>query len=153
MVAATSNKIHPVVESLSEGPILLYDGECGVCAASVQWILKHERSMQLRFASLQSPAGRALREAGGVGQEIDSLIWVEAPDRAGGAIRVRIWSDAVLSVLNYVGGVWKILLVMRWVPAILRHAAYRLFAKHRLMFVPVACLLPPPGVRRRFLEG
>jgi len=34
--------------------IILYDGECGLCNRSVQFILKHERNQNLLFSSLQS---------------------------------------------------------------------------------------------------
>jgi predicted DCC family thiol-disulfide oxidoreductase YuxK len=34
--------------------IILYDGECGLCNRSVQFILKHERNQNLQFTSLQS---------------------------------------------------------------------------------------------------
>ena len=135
---------------LSQGPVLLYDGECGVCSASIQWILRHERQSDLRFAPLTSELGRMLRESSRVSQTIDSLLWVEQHD---GHVRTLIWSDALLAVLNYVAGPWKILTVMRVIPAPLRHAAYRLFARHRRKFAPVSCLLPPPEVRQRFISA
>ena len=34
--------------------VVLYDGECGLCSRSVQFILKYERNQKLKFASLQS---------------------------------------------------------------------------------------------------
>lgn len=135
---------------LSGGPILLYDGECGVCSASIQWILKHERRHDLRFAALESELGRQLKIQSGVHQEIDSLLWIEQHD---GHVRALIWSDALLAVLNYVAGPWKFLTIMRVIPASLRHRAYRLFARNRLAFAPVSCLLPPPDVRQRFLSA
>ena len=154
---------HPDLDGLlAEGPILLYDGECGVCAASVQWIMSHERTSDLRFAAQQSDLGARLRRAGGLTDDVDSLIWVE---RSGAAkppagvqtshhprtVEVAIWSDAVLRVLSYVGGPWKILLLLRWLPRFIRHGAYRLFARHRTRFAPVSCLLPLPEQRARFL--
>lgn len=148
--AHPSESAHTVGSIVSEGPILLYDGECGVCSAAVQWILKHERRHDLRFAALSSELGRQLRAQSGTPHEIDSLLWIEQHD---GHVRALIWSDALFAVLKYVAGPWKFLTVMRVIPAPLRHGAYRLFARHRLAFAPVSCLLPPPEVRQRFLSA
>lgn len=136
------------VSELSQGPILLYDGECGVCSASVQWILAHERSHHLRFAPLQSELGERLRRASAITDDVDSLIWMEEDH---GQITGRIWSDAVVAVLGYVGGPWKPLSWIKVLPQALRHGAYRLFAKHRMRFAPQACLLPSAEQKVRFL--
>lgn len=139
----------PSAQLLEAGPILLYDGECGVCAGSVQWILGHEKSQTLRFAALQSSTGLELRKAAGIGQTVDSLIWVESEN---GTPIAQIYSSAVVKVLKYVGGAWSWLSLMRFVPPILRDAGYRLFARHRLKFAPTQCLVPQAGTRERFLQ-
>ena len=38
---------------MTHGPVLLYDGDCGFCAESVQLVLRHERRRRVRFAPLQ----------------------------------------------------------------------------------------------------
>jgi predicted DCC family thiol-disulfide oxidoreductase YuxK len=134
---------------LTRGPILLYDGSCGVCARSVQWILSHERSHALRFAPLQSPAGQALRAATHVADDVDSVIWVEA--KKDGSIQARVWSDAVISVVSYVGGPWRALAVLGLIPRLVRDPAYRLFAHYRLQLIAQSCLVPSLDQRRRFL--
>ncbi|HXS16322.1 MAG TPA: DCC1-like thiol-disulfide oxidoreductase family protein, partial [Polyangiaceae bacterium] len=134
---------------LSLGPILLYDGSCGVCARSVQWILVHERTHSLRFAALESPVGQALRDATGISRDVDSLIWVEA--RSDQSVHGRVWSEAILSVLRYVGGPWRALSHLRIVPRPLRDVAYRLFAHYRLRLVARSCLVPSAEQHSRFL--
>ena len=37
---------------MADGPVLLYDGLCGFCDGTVQFILKHDRRGTLRFATL-----------------------------------------------------------------------------------------------------
>lgn len=134
---------------LNLGPVLLYDGSCGVCARSVQWILVHERTHSLRFAALQSPVGQSLRAATGISSDVDSLIWVEASQDQ--SVQGRVWSDAILSVLRYVGGPWTALSHLRLVPRPLRDLAYRLFAHYRLRLVARSCLVPSAEQRSRFL--
>ena len=43
-------------------PILLFDGHCNLCNAWVQYVVKRDSSSTIRFASLQSVAGRRLLE-------------------------------------------------------------------------------------------
>lgn len=133
---------------LKDGPVLLYDGECGVCSYSVQWILSHERTHSLRFAPLQSPVGQALTSQAQVPADVDSVLWVEASENG---VVARFWSGAVLSTLRYVGGPWRILTLLAIVPRPIRDRLYKLFARHRLKVAPRACLIPPPETRSRFL--
>src|SRR6187551_3430294 len=96
----------PASALLREGPILLYDGSCGVCSQAVQWVLAHERSHSLRFAALESAVGRELRELAGVAVEVDSMLWTELRD---GHVHADLRSTALLRVLGYVGGPWRLL--------------------------------------------
>jgi hypothetical protein len=62
----------------AEGPIVLYDGVCGLCDRSVQLILRNDRRGRFRFAALQSNAGRALLERFGLSPEaLDSVVLVQ----------------------------------------------------------------------------
>ena len=136
--------------TLGAGPVLLYDGSCGVCNRSVQWILSHESEHSLRFAALESPLGTALRELGRIDANVDSVLWVE---RAGEGVRVSIRSSAAIHVGRYVGGAWKWLAGLAWlVPKPLRDLAYRGFASIRHHVAPNACFLPSPEERLRFLD-
>ena len=38
--------------------VVLFDGVCNLCNASVQWLLEHDREGRYRLASLQSAAAR-----------------------------------------------------------------------------------------------
>lgn len=139
-----------VTHELRQGPILLYDGECGVCSAAVQFILRHERRHTLRFAALHSELGLRLRQAAGVSAGLDSLLWVEARDQQ---VMAHQWSDAVLAVVSYLGGAWGAFSLLQVVPRALRDAAYRLFARNRTRWANPHCLLPAPEQRARFLDG
>jgi predicted DCC family thiol-disulfide oxidoreductase YuxK len=136
--------------TLSQGPVLLFDGECGVCAASVQWVLAHERTADLRFAALQSPVGRTFLVASGLNPEIDSLIWIEA---SGSSARIHYYADAVRAVLRYVDGPWTVLhTLLGLVPRKVRDFGYRWFARHRQSVAARQCLIPTPAQKARFFE-
>lgn len=129
--------------------MLLYDGECGVCNGTVQWVLRYERpDTNLRFAALQSPLGAALREAAGIEADVDSLLWIE---NVGGRVRADVRSTAALRVASLTRGAWRWLSLFRIVPRSLRDFVYDAFAKIRHRVVSPSCLVPLPEQRRRFL--
>lgn len=134
---------------IPDGAILLYDGTCGFCTRSVQFVLRHEHGRRtLRFAPLQSPCGDAVRLASPDIAGIDSIIlWLPS-----GVTLAR--SDAALRVGAYLGRGSRIAAaVMRAVPRPVRDAAYDLVARYRRRLVPLddTCLLPTPEERRRFI--
>ena len=58
-------------------PILLFDGHCNLCNAWVQFIVKRDASSTIRFASLQSGAGRRMLEEHKIDANyIDSLVFL-----------------------------------------------------------------------------
>lgn len=133
-------------------PLLLYDGTCGFCAASVRFLLRHDRAGRLRFAPLQGRTAAVLRAAHPELEQADSVVWVEPADAGPGRAFTR--SDAVLHAARYLGGRWHLARVGRLLPRALRDAAYDLVARHRhrLTAGGPACLVPPPDLRARFLD-
>ena len=136
----------------NHAPVLLYDGACGVCAWSVQFVLQREpphRRSALRLAPLQGAYGTELRSRYPVLQGIDSVVWFDPADRSS-PIRVR--SDAALRTLRHLGGVWALAAALgRCVPRPVRDAVYNTVAARRMTLAAPRCLLPSPEERQRFL--
>ena len=116
------------------GPLLLFDGDCAFCHASVRFILAHERRHDLRFAPLGGPTADDVGQKHQVRLPLDTMVWV-APE--GLCFR----SAAALAVADYLGGPWRLLVMLRVIPAPLRDPFYRLVARHRHR---VDCALTPP---------
>jgi predicted DCC family thiol-disulfide oxidoreductase YuxK len=135
------------------GPVLLYDGTCGFCAASVQLVLRHDRHGTLRFAPLEGTLGAEVRRRHAELEGVDSMVWVE-PGPAGAPARVLTRADAALRIARYLGGWWRLAGAARVLPRSLRDAMYDLVARHRHRLVRggPACLVPAPEVRARFLD-
>lgn len=129
----------------SSGPILLYDGSCGFCARSVQFVLRHERRPVLRFAPIESAAGRAARASLGDYKAPDSMILLDGSD-------ALVRSDAALRVASIMGGPWRIAALARALPRRLRDSVYDLVARHRhrLPGAP-SCMVPPKSGAGRFM--
>ena len=101
-------------ESAPDGPLLLYDGSCGFCGDTVQFVLRHDvRAKTLNFASLQGPTGAAIRGRHPQLASADSVVWLEGMNDAAPLVR----SAAALRVMRYLGGAWGALAtVARLVP-------------------------------------
>jgi predicted DCC family thiol-disulfide oxidoreductase YuxK len=136
----------------ADAPVLLYDGTCGFCNASVQFIIARDRRRTMRFAPLQSDIGQQVIERHPELKGVDSVVYVDAiGDGAREAVSVR--STAALAVCRYLGAPWSWAGIARIVPARLRDLGYDLFARHRYRFFGrhEACMLPPRDVRDRFI--
>lgn len=138
--------------------LLLYDGSCGFCAASVQWVLAHDRVGTLRFAPLQGETARPILGRHPELAEVDSVVWVEGSPEALEALKtlelVRVRSDAAIAVGLYLGGGWAFIArLATLVPRQLRDWAYDQIARHRhkLTRNGPECLVPTAEERERFL--
>ncbi|NYZ62357.1 thiol-disulfide oxidoreductase DCC family protein [Luteimonas deserti] len=128
-------------------PIIVFDGVCALCSGWVRFLLRRDRHGVFRFAAMQDRVGRDLLAAHGIDPtDPVSFLLVEG-DAA--------WcdSDGVIEVLRRLGGSWRAAVALRVVPGALRDAAYRLLARNRYRMFGRrdACMLPPEGMRARFL--
>jgi predicted DCC family thiol-disulfide oxidoreductase YuxK len=133
----------------SDHPILLYDGSCGFCARSVQFLLRHEGSRHdLRFAPLAGVTGRRVRDEHPELEGADSMVWYEPPRPP------LVRSAAVIRAARYLGGGWSLLGgAGSLVPRPIRDWVYRQIARHRHRIPGPACVIPTAEERPRFLDG
>ena len=142
------NVAKPADESVAAAmpPILVYDGSCGFCSRSVQFILRHERRHDLLFVTRDSPLGKDLRRHFHL-EGVESMLWIAGEEAS-------IESNAVLGAARYLGGTWSALAALgSLLPSFLRNWAYRLIARHRrkLPSAATSCLVPTSEQRERFL--
>jgi len=112
-------------------PVLLYDGDCGLCNWAVRRLLATDKTGRLRYAPLQgSPAQAYLRSQGLPTEDFDSLVFVPDWDNpVRGASRLR--TDGALAAAAVVGGPWRLVTWLRVLPAWLRDPFYQLVARTR----------------------
>jgi predicted DCC family thiol-disulfide oxidoreductase YuxK len=149
MTAGPADRTAP----LSAGPVLLFDGDCPLCHASVRFVLRHERRPDLRFAPLGGPAARRLLADRPDLAAVDSLMWVEHIGSGGGK-RVLVRSAAALRTARSLGLPWSLLSILWIVPRPLRDAVYDAVARRRRRLVRAdRCPPLPPAARERFLAS
>lgn len=128
--------------------VVVFDGLCKLCAASVIFILEREAGQALRFTPLQSPAGRRLmRELGFDAADAKTFVLI-----ADGKAYVK--SDAAIRAARYLRGSWKLLGLIRWIPRPIRDWVYDLVARNRYRWFGRldACMAPTPRIKARFIE-
>jgi predicted DCC family thiol-disulfide oxidoreductase YuxK len=127
-------------------PMLVYDGSCGFCSRSIQFMLRHEQRHDLLFVTRDSEMGQRLRRAWGL-ESVQSMLWIE-----GGQAFAK--SAAVIKAAAYLGGWWSRLAVLgSFCPSFILNGVYRYIAKNRrrLSSDAAVCLAPNPDQRNRFL--
>lgn len=129
-------------------PILIFDGVCSFCSATVQFILKHDVRGRIRFAPLQSPLGRRLMKRHGLDpDDAQSLLFVKGDE-------AYVRSDAAFEIARDLGWQWRWIRVFRFVPRFIRNRVYDLVARNRYRWFGKleTCFIPTPEVRARFLD-
>lgn len=131
---------------------MLYDGLCGFCDGTVQFILKHDRRGTLKFATLQGDFARAVIARHPELEGVDSLVLVERD--SSGTEHVHVRSDGALHVARYLGGAWHLARSVAIIPRFLRDLAYDGFARirYRVFGRYNACPIPSPEQRARFID-
>lgn len=134
-------------------PVLLFDGECNFCNATVLFVVDRDPRAVFRFAPLQGEdAARALTAAGvdaaAMQRDLDTVVLLED-----GGVHVR--STAALRVARRLAWPWPLLYyAFILVPAPLRDLAYRLVARNRYRWWgrSTECRVPTPELRARLLS-
>lgn len=144
MPSASTN---PSRTPAGEHPVILFDGECNLCNASVDLVMRNDSDGVFRFASLQSDAAeRILKPHGRDPDLLGSIILVDDG--------VHRESAAVLRIARHMDGAWPLLYAFVVVPRFIRDPVYRWIARNRYRWFGKrdTCRTPTPQERERFIE-
>ncbi|MHB1082067.1 MAG: thiol-disulfide oxidoreductase DCC family protein [Prosthecobacter sp.] len=132
----------------SRDHLLLFDGICHLCDASVRFIVKRDPTGKIKFAPIQSPLGSQLYAQHDLDPAAPSAMLFITPR---GAFKA---SDAALEIARTLGGPWKLALICKLLPCALRDAAYYFIARHRYRWFgkDESCMMPTPELKTRMLE-
>lgn len=127
--------------------IVYFDGHCSLCAFAVRFILRHERTYDMVFASLQSEHGtRVMQRLNMHSATPDTLVYEQGDQLYTG-------SEAALLIATKLRAPWRWLGVFRVLPLRWRDALYYWVARHRYQWFGKTdvCALPSSDQRHRFL--
>ena len=132
-------------------PVVLFDGDCSFCSATVRWTIERDPLARLRFAPLRSASARRAVALADPNTDFDELPdTIVLADENG----VHTTSTAVLRMTRHLRFPYPVLRLALLVPRPVRDAAYRLLARNRYRWFGRSdhCPLPPPGFASRFLH-
>lgn len=128
-----------------EGAFVFFDGNCGLCNRSVQFILKHERNQNLQFTSLQSSfVKKVMKEFGLESNYEESILFYQ-----NGKLFSK--SRAVLKIIPFLKWYLYPIFIFWLVPNSIRDKFYDIIARNRKRISKV-CELPGPEHSNRFLN-
>jgi predicted DCC family thiol-disulfide oxidoreductase YuxK len=133
---------------VEEQRVILFDGICNLCNASVVFVLQHERQPVFRFASCQSQTGKELlRRCGLPAAYIQAVILIDEG-------KIYSGSTAALKIGQTLKFPWSILSSLGLlVPKPIRDWVYSQIAKHRYQWFGKqdVCMVPTENLKIRFL--
>ena len=131
--------------------LVFFDGECGFCDRTVQWLLEHDDAEQLYFAPLQGAQAQEVLPQFEFPPELDSIVYVR---RSGSEVEAFIYSDAIGEILRVLPTRWSWMRIAWIVPRSIRDGVYRAFASRRIQWFGKvdACRLPDERQAHRLLS-
>ncbi len=126
-------------------PIIFFDGVCGLCNKTVDFIISKDKNREFLYTSLQGQTAKNLS----IQKQNSALQSIILKD--GENIYFR--STAVLKILEKLGGLWKTILVLQLIPEFFRDYVYNWIAKNRYEWFGKkdTCRLPTPEEKNYFL--
>jgi len=127
--------------------VILFDGVCNFCNASVNFIIHHDSARRFRFAALQSDFGRQMQDRyPDLPVGLSSIVLLEGNRR-------YVKSEAVLRIARHLDR-WSWLYAGRWIPVAIRDWLYNLMARnrYRILGKRSTCRIPTADERRLFLH-
>lgn len=130
----------------NSSPIVLFDGVCNYCNWMVNFAIRNDKMALLKFAPLQSEIGTKLRKEYNIGNDIDSLIFIDKN-------KAHVYADAALVIAKYLSYPAKLLTVFTILPSFICNPVYKWIAKNRYKWFGKkdSCMIPTKEVKERFL--
>jgi predicted DCC family thiol-disulfide oxidoreductase YuxK len=146
--ATCSWRADPTIPAFADDkPLVIFDGHCGLCSRTAQFILRHDHEGVFRLLAAQTALGTAIYRHLGLNAE-DYETFIVLKDG-----RAYFASEASLELFRALGPPWSLLWLARFVPRIARDGMYFWIARNRMRVFgrSETCYLPAPEHRSRFL--
>ncbi|MDQ7047441.1 MAG: DCC1-like thiol-disulfide oxidoreductase family protein [Sulfurovum sp.] len=123
--------------------IIVFDGICGFCNQSVDFLIKLDKQKIFQYTSIQGEFIKTLD----IEPDIDSIIFYED-----GILYYK--STAILKILHSLGGIWVISKIFYLIPRFIRDFIYDMIAKYRYKIFGKRehCRMPNLGEENLFVD-
>jgi predicted DCC family thiol-disulfide oxidoreductase YuxK len=134
--------------NIKEKSIVLFDGGCNFCNASVNFIFRNNKARNFLFVPLQSQYGKKLLKTSGLPEDYsESMVLIE--DK-----QFFLKSDAALRIAKKLDGLWSWGYAFIFLPTSFRDAVYNWIARHRNSWFKNQnnCIVPDESMKNLFRE-
>lgn len=101
--------------------VIFYDGECGLCQRSIRVIMSWDKKHELLFAPLNGETYKSLFDKK---SDMSTVVFF-----SGGELFAK--SDALIEVLQVLGGFGKLAVILKIIPRFIRDTLYNFIAGQR----------------------
>jgi len=124
-------------------PVIFYDGECGFCNSTIQFIL-NKKKRPFQFAALQSNFANRTLEKVNIPIQMDTIYFLKD-----GKVYSR--SSAALQISKGLKGFYPVLVLLYIIPRFIRDAVYNGIAKRRHKIRSGYCMNPSEEDKKLFM--
>ncbi|MBO3097981.1 thiol-disulfide oxidoreductase DCC family protein [Gelidibacter pelagius] len=128
--------------------LILFDGVCNLCDASVQYVIKHDKNDLFRYTTLQGEVGQAIIKKFDVDTSKMDSILLYSPKKG-----ISYKSTAALKIASKLGFPRHLMVMFLIVPAFIRNWVYDFIAKNRYKWYgkKEECMIPTKELKSKFL--
>jgi len=135
--------------------VVFFDGVCGLCNSSVDFLIKIDKKNILIFSPLQSYfVGEVLAKFNIQLnlEQLDTIIYLGSNSN-----KIYVKSNAILEILKDLKNVWSVFYIFKIIPTQLRDILYEYISKNRYNILGAkfkkkeSCRIPTPEERKRFI--
>jgi predicted DCC family thiol-disulfide oxidoreductase YuxK len=132
--------------------LFFYDGVCKFCDGLVQYLLSHDKQDKFRLVALQSELGQMELDKSGKNAKGLNTLYV-ITDYNTSKAKIYDQANAVIKIMEVVGGFWKIAIIGKLAPNLIRNFFYQIFAKNRYWIFGKynVCKIPSAEQIRKFI--
>lgn len=120
---------------------LFYDGQCHLCHLSVRFLLWADNKKKFKYGELTGKTAKTLLENKNLGDTV--VLWENG--------KIYIESRAVLRLFWHLGGLYRVIGILAFLPSFLFDWLYKLISKHRCKFFPHATKIDYSHYKDRLL--
>ena len=128
--------------------IILFDGVCNLCDATIQYVIKKDVKDVFRFVAIQSELGQKIINYIKVDTSQTDSIILYIPGKA-----YFVKADAAFNIAKELGGLISLTSIFSVLPQFLKNFGYDFVAKNRYKWYGKkdSCMMPTPELKSKFL--
>jgi len=138
-----------MIELPKHKKLILFDGVCNLCNASVLYVIKRDKKNVFMFATLQSDVGKQIIKQYNLDtSKTDSILLYSKTNG------LSVKSSAALQIVKHLGFPNNLMSIFFIIPPFIRNWVYDYIAKNRYKWYgkKEQCMIPTPELKAKFLE-